>query len=368
MKSITILYASEGTGHRAAAENLRDWFLFDNPDGRVLCRDVLEYIPTWLRHIISDGYLLMARHAPWAWGWFYWGSDKTSFQSAGFNWFHSLLCRLYLPKIERDICEIESEAVIFTHYFGASPFAKRNMKKYPVFYVNTDFICHRFQRDKLFRASFVASPIALDQHSDEGIDMVFDLGIPVSRTFSSLPSKKNARKSLGLDLERKVVLVSGGGIGAGSVASAVRSLANNSDLTTIVICGNNKKLFKTLSSLYRERRHVRILAFVTNMQDYYCAADLGIMKPGGLSLSEALAATLPLLLMDPIPGQEQLNMDYLCKLRAARCLEDKNNASEETMNFFNDKETLSEIRTNISKLSRPDAAFQILTKIGDFSA
>ncbi len=360
MKSIAVLYASEGTGHKAAAENLCDWFLLENPDGSVLCRDVLSYIPSWLHCLVSDSYLFMARHAPWAWGWFYWGSDKPSFQTSVFDLFHSILCRLYLPRIERDVRNLGAEAVIFTHYFGAPYFAKRNLKKVPVFYVNTDFICHRFQRDKAYCASFVASPNALKQHADEGIVNIFDTGIPVSPKFSKLSSKELAREKLGLDMSRKTVIVSGGGIGAGSVVSVVGSLAIRTDWQILVICGNNKTLLKRLSSIYKNADHIRIEGFVNNMEDYYRAADLGIMKPGGLSLSEAFAAKLPLLLMDPIPGQEQLNMDYVCGLHAARSLKNADIADEEALSILEDSGVIAEMRANIEKISRPDAASDIL--------
>ena len=360
MKSIAVFYASEGTGHKAAAENLRDWFLLENQDSRVLCRDVLSYIPSWLHHIVSDGYLFMARHAPWAWGWFYWGSDKLSVQTKAFDFFHSFLCRLYLPRIEKEVRDIGAEAVIFTHYFGAPYFARRNLGKIPVFYVNTDFVCHRFQRDKVYRASFVASETAVKQHHDDGIFDIFDTGIPVSPKFAMPPSREQAKKSLGITDSRKIIIVSGGGIGAGSVVSVVRSLAARTDWLTIVICGNNKALRRKLSMLYMKADHIRIEGFVPNMIDYYCAADLSIMKPGGLSLSEALAAKTPLLLMDPIPGQEQLNMDYICGLSAARCLKTPDDAAEEAHRILEDRVFLLRMNDNIRKISRPEAGKDIL--------
>lgn len=365
MKKIAVFYASEGTGHKAAAENIRDWFLHENPDGEALCRDVLDYIPPFLHKIISDGYLLMARHAPWAWGWFYWGSDKPSMETRAFDWFHSLLCKRYLPKIESDVRDIGAEAVVFTHYFGAPYCARRNIDEFPVFYVNTDFICHRFQRDKIYKASFVASPAAVRQHEAEGIKNVFDTGIPVSPKFAALPARDEARARLRLNPTDKIILVSGGGIGAGSVLAVVDSLARRGGWRTIVICGNNKTLRGKLSSIYRGNGNVRIEGFVSNMVDFYRAADLGVMKPGGLSLAEALAAGLPLLLTEPIPGQEQLNLDYICGLGAARRLKNANNAAEEAAALLEDEKAAAGIIKNIEKISRPKAAKKILEIIAE---
>jgi len=365
LKSIAIFYASEGTGHRAAAENLRDWFLLENPGCRVLCRDVLSYIPSWLHHIVSDGYLFMARHAPWAWGWFYWGSDRPSLQAEAFDFFHSFLCRIYLPAIERDVIDIGAEAVIFTHYFGAPYFAERNLGKIPVFYVNTDFVSHRFQRHRAYRASFVASRIALKQYLDEGLLNTFDTGIPISPSFSLPPSHEQAKNNLKVNKSRKIITVSGGGIGAGAVVSVVNSLAARTDWQTVVVCGNNTALRKKLSAMHKNKEHVRIEGFVNNMIDYYCAADLNIIKPGGLSLSEALSVKTPLLLMDPIPGQEQLNLDYICGFGAAKWLKNPVYAAEEVSAVLEDKTVTLKMKEQIAKISRPEAAQNILIKIYD---
>ena len=100
MRSIAFLYASEGTGHKAAAENLKEWFLESGSENTAMCLDVLEVLPLWLHETVSKGYLLIARHVPWIWGRFYWGSDKLSIQASIFDHIHSLLCSIYLPEIE----------------------------------------------------------------------------------------------------------------------------------------------------------------------------------------------------------------------------------------------------------------------------
>lgn len=358
MKSIALLYASEGTGHKSAAENLRDWFLIENPDGRVMCRDVLDYIPSWMHAIFTNGYLAMARHAPWLWGWFYWGSDKKSVAASAFDRTHELLCRVYLPRIEKDLYANGTEAVFITHYFGAAPLARRNAAKFPVFYVNTDFITHRFQRDPVFRASFVASPDAVRQYNNDGITDVCDTGIPIAPKYASLPSKLDARAKLGLDAAKPTILVSGGGIGAGSITEAVKSLAARIDWQTVVLCGNNVKLCSRLAHEYSGKDNVAVKRFVSDMENYYAAADAAVMKPGGLSLSEAASAKLPLLLMDPIPGQEQLNMDCLCSLGTAKKLRDASRSAEEVDKLLNSDS--SGMAAKLESIARPYAAREIL--------
>ena len=367
MRSIAFLYASEGTGHKAAAENLKEWFLESSSENTAVCLDVLEVLPSWLKGIVSKGYLLIARHAPWIWGRFYWGSDKPSVQASLFNKIHAFLCSIYLPRIEEIVASSGAEAVVFTHYFGASVFAARDRLKIPVFYVNTDFVTHRFQRSPEFSASFTASEAAIEQYRADGIGNVFNTGIPVSKKFSSPISKKTARERLGLDKDKKTILVTGGGIGAGPVIEATDSLSKDKTFQILVICGNNSHLYKKLSSKYGKNNNIRIVSFVDNMPDYYSASDLAVMKPGGLSLSEALSAKLPLLLMEPIPGQEQLNMDILCGSNAARRLKNNSKASEEALEILENHPVLESMIEEIKRFSRPSAAediLEIITKHG----
>lgn len=360
MRSIAFLYASEGTGHKAAAENLMEWHLQAAPNNSAICMDVLEVLPFWLRGTVSKGYVLIARHAPWIWGKFYWGSDRPSLQASVFDNIHSLLCRIYLPKIEEKISLSGAEAAVFTHYFGASVFAARNRLKIPVYCVNTDFITHRFQRSPLFSASFTASDAALEQYRTDSIGNVFNTGIPVSKKYSEPVSKKTARERLGLDPSKKTVLVTGGGIGAGPLVQVTDSFAKEKDIQTLVICGNNFRLYKKLINIYSSCDNIRIMPFVQNMQDYYWASDLAVMKPGGLSLSEALSAKLPLLLMEPIPGQEQLNMDLLCANNAARRLKDHSRAAEEALEILENKPDKGKIMEGLEKFSKPSASEDIL--------
>lgn len=360
MRSIAFLYASEGTGHKAAAENLKEWFLASDPENSAICLDVLEVLPFWLRCTVSKGYLMIARHAPWIWGRFYWGSDKSSIQASIFDYIHSLLCRIYLPRIEEIVSSSGAEAAVFTHYFGASIFAARDRLKIPVFCVNTDFVTHRFQRSPLFSASFTASNAALEQYRVDGIGNVFNTGIPVAKKYSSTISKKSARERLGLDQIKKTVLVTGGGIGAGPVIEVTDSLTEEEEIQTLVICGNNLQLYKKLTSKYRNNKKIRIMSFVDNMPDYYCASDIAVMKPGGLSLSEALSVKLPLLLMEPIPGQEQLNMDIICENNAARRLKDCSKTSEEALEILENKSAMESMIEGMERFSRPRAAEDIL--------
>lgn len=359
MKNIAVFYASEGTGHRTAAENLAERFRLDNPDGRVICEDILDCVPRPLHYGLSNYYLWTVRFWPWLWGKSYYGSDHPGITKFCCDFAHKILCKLFLRHAEKHAREIGAEAVFFTHYFGAEHYAKRNSET-KVFFINTDYETHIFQRAGKLTAFFVPSETSVKQYAADGIKNVYNTGIPIADKFMRTPSKKEARELLGIEQKQRVILVSGGGIGAGKIETVAAQLTKRSDWLTIVICGNNKTLKKRLEKNMADAENIRIEGFVNNIEQFYRAADLGIIKPGGLTLAETLASKLPLLLMDAVPGQEECNMRCVCNAGAAIKLKNAEETLQMTEEIFNSPEKLKNLTENAEKFARPDAADKIL--------
>ncbi|WP_289098296.1 cell division protein FtsZ [uncultured Bifidobacterium sp.] len=140
----------------------------------------------------------MARSAPWLWSRFYWGSDKRGGQASAFEWVHGQFCRACLPKLRRHLASKGAEAAIFTHYFGAAEFAAMNRGRAPVYYADTDFETHRFQRSREFTMSFAGSARAARQQGALTIAVV-------TRPFSFEGPQRAASAALGIDNLRKEV-------------------------------------------------------------------------------------------------------------------------------------------------------------------
>lgn len=367
MRKIAVIYSSEGTGHRAAADALREWFMAENPFGEVFYADMLDYLPPFLRRAVADGYLLMARNAPGVWGWFYKNTDKPSRVSAFLDKIHARFCAAYLPRLEDELEKFAPDAVFFTHYFGAAPLAARNAGKFPVFCVDTDFMTHRFQRYARFAASFAASPGAVCQREEEGIENVFYTGVPILRKFAESVPQDKARAALGIDGDGVVILLTGGGIGGGSLEKPLKSLAGKRGWLLIVICGNNKRLYSKLRRKYQAKPNIRVEAFVSDIENYYAAADVIVMKPGGLSLSEVMTFGRPLLLMNPVPGQEEINRDYAVSGGAALYLHSSGRIASIIANLLADRDRIEDMKEGARRLARPCAAPEILSTAGRIS-
>jgi processive 1,2-diacylglycerol beta-glucosyltransferase len=142
-------------------------------------------------------------------------------------------------------------------------------------------------------------------------------GIPIASRFSGDPVTKDIRKKLGIRDDQPVLLVLGGGFGLGPVAEILIELDKiSATFQTLVVAGRNLELRRTLAVC--DRKHpTHVLGFASNMHELMAVADLIITKPGGLTTSEALAVGKPLLIINPIPGQEAANSDFLLERGAA---------------------------------------------------
>ena len=151
-------------------------------------------------------------------------------------------------------------------------------------------------------------------------------GIPIDPVFAVAKDKRAMRRKHGLEEDRFTILVSAGGFGVGPVGHLMKALARMEHSARVVaVCGRNEALKAELSEAIRtfpKRSTVSftLLGFTTEMDELMTAADLFVGKPGGLTTSEVLAKGLPMVVINPIPGQEERNSDHLLEEGVAiRC-------------------------------------------------
>jgi len=149
----------------------------------------------------------------------------------------------------------------------------------------------------------------------------------------------------------------GGGLGLGPLAEAAKTLTDtNKEWVVIVLCGHNQKLYRELKVL--GRRNLIPVPFTAEVPEYLEAADLVITKPGGLSTAEALALGKPLIIINPLPGQEQRNAEFLQKKGAALYLTDVLELKIVLSESFFSKEILP-LAQKAAELGKKDASINI---------
>ena len=370
---IAVFYATVGTGHKAAAEALAECCRAEYPGSEVLCRDLLDYVPKWIRWCVTNAYLFMARRAPWMWGRLYAATDhapKPGWSAAFWDDLHKTVSRVYLKYLFGEINAFRPDAILVTHFFGMSALLDMWAHRTPIYYVDTDYISHAAQRDPRFDGWFVASDESVRQHRADGIPRpelsVKNCGIPVAHIYDDLPTREAARKKLDIDEAAVTVLIAGGGIGAGALGSVADSMlerAQTEDWHVEILCGSNRRLYDSLRDKYFPFKNIVVRKFIHNIHDYYVASDIIVLKPGGLSAAEVTACGCAIMLLDPLPGQEQYNCDYLLERGAARRIYETRRVGEQIAELLAEPEELEKIRTNAKTLGRPHAAREILRAV-----
>jgi len=189
-------------------------------------------------------------------------------------------------------------------------------------------------------------------------------GIPIDPLFELSADAHETRRKLGLSTSEFVVLLSAGGYGVGPVEQLVTDLVEVKKPWQIVaIAGKSEPLKKHLDSLARSAGKTpsgqpRLVAvgFTTEMDQYMAAADLLIGKAGGLTTSEALARELPMVLVEPIPGQEERNADHLLEAGAAIRCNNLPAAAWKIANLVDQPEKLQAMKQAAHNMAKPDAA------------
>ena len=361
---VALLYASVGTGHRSAALALEKWFNREVPDSSVLCLDTLSFALPLVRGVYTRSYLEMVSHMPHLWGYFYETTDDPETRNGVIATLGELTEKLNLLGLKKALSSFSPDAIIFTHFFGAAAVTEAFAPGVPVCYVNTDFLSHVFHRNPSFSAWFVSSDETLQQYLADGLppDKIHPTGIPVDPVYLSPPDKEESRRRLGLAMDKRVALVMGGGIGVGPIEEVVNSLVEGG-FTVEVICGTNEKVRESIGERFAGRPGLHVHGFVDDMPYRYASADIIFMKPGGLSTSEALCMKTPIVITDPIPGQEQRNSDYLLDRGAARALFDYRLAAEKAESLLSSREERDRLLGAAKKIARPSSGRDIARKI-----
>ncbi len=162
------------------------------------------------------------------------------------------------------------------------------------------------------------------------------------------------------------MLVSAGGFGVGPVERLAQSLLElRHSAQAVVVCGRSAALKAKLDELAAglpadPRVRLHVVGYTTEMDEYMAAADLLVGKPGGLTTSEALARGLVMVIVNPIPGQEERNADHLLEEGTAiRC----NNLpvlAYKIDRLLDDPERLAAMHADVRRLARPNAARNVV--------
>lgn len=369
---VLILSVSAGTGHLRAAEALEKAALANPEVGEVLHIDSLKHTNKMFRRFYGRFYIDLVKSAPVLLGWFYdsqdepWKTEKMRL----------MLDRLNTGPLVRKIKKFKPDITICTHFLPAgilSHLMKREKIETRLAITVTDYYVHAMWLSRLIHHYFVAneeSKVQLENIGFPSAALTLS-GIPIDPVFAEPVDCERLRAELGLSKDLPTLLVSAGALGVSSAERIVEVLgALRSPVQVVVICGKNEKLRQTvLQQLHDDflenatRLNIRVLGYTTQMHDWMKAADLYIGKPGGLTTAEALSCGLPMVIYQPIPGQEERNSDFLLENGAAvKCNQLATMAYKVDLLLTN-PERMAKMRLRAKALGHPDAAATVIRKL-----
>ena len=359
---VLILSAGVGSGHNSAAAALEQAALARDDVAEVRVIDVLQESTALYRELLEKGYFALVENVPWLVDWGYDVSDQPFRRRGPLDpW-----TRANASPAVNEIKRFRPTAVICTHFLPAQLVASlllRGVIDAKTAVVTTDYDFQGLWLTSAFHAFFVAREESKVQLTTLGVpsDRVKVTGIPVAAN--------NQAEAARADDAPPMVLISAGASGGDYALAVVRqTLHMRSSFTATVVCGRNTDLYRRVSQLVASSGdRYRVLGYTAEMPKLLHDADLFVGKPGGLSASECMAAGLPMVLVNPIPGQEVRNGDYLMEHGAAvRC----NTASTigwKIDQILGEPGRLRTMKEAALRIGRPDAAAEVLTELLDGS-
>jgi len=321
--SILILYATAGIGHKKAAYAIKE--AFDSRGKKdVRIEDSLDYTSGFYKVSYNAVYLFFIKYLPLIWGLFYYLLDVTWFYNIFVYPIRRLNNFLNTGKLVKFILEENPKTVIVTHFLSLDVIAnlkKKGLFKGRLIAVVTDYKSHTFWLSDFVDYYVAASEYTKDDLIKRGIrhERILVFGIPCARGFSEERDRDKGLSGLGLEPGKKTIFVLSGGFGVGPIKKVTLEMDScPKDFQIIVVCGYNKALTEEMGTVSGRAKHkFKIYGFVDNVDELMHYSDLLVSKPGGISTTESLAAGVPMIVMQPITGQEMRNYRFLEENRAA---------------------------------------------------
>lgn len=368
MKKILIFYGSYGGGHLSAASSIKEHLNESNPDIEVKLIDCIQYVNKAINKLSTTAYNEMAKKAPWAWGKIYSISQKGALAH-----FTTSSNKLMALKLKRLITSENPDLIISTHPFSTQMCAflkKKHFINIKLATILTDYAPH----DQWLVFSdycdyyFVAHENMKNSLIEKGInsDKIFATGIPLSNRFLMHYNKEETLNTIGLKPNKTTILFFAGGkfgLGKGNIDKILRTLAEQfSDIQVVAISGKNQKVQKEFNNIVLEtnsEENIKVLEYTNMVPELMAISDLVITKPGGLTVTESLASGLPIIIINPIPGQEEENAEYLEKSQVGIWLKKEDNLQEVLKELLKNKITLKNMKIRARLLAKKNSTKDI---------
>lgn len=368
--NILILSASTGGGHMAASKAIEQYMINKEKDAKIKTIDTFEYISPTLNKVIDNGYLFLYTKIPEVYGKLYNSVNKESKRLSLLKKFNYALSK----KLLKLIGDFKADIIIATHPFSAemaSNLKDKNLIQLPILCIMTDYAPHKTWINENIDAYVVSSDYMKDQMVTLGVnkDIIFPFGIPISETFFKPSNKIEFLTKLGLDPCKTTLLLMAGSLGVTRLLDIYNELSKvDLDFQMLVITGKDKDLYnKFYKVISYSNKSTKLTYYTQEVHNYMKSADILVTKPGGLTVSEAIACNIPMVLYNAIPGQEYENAEFLTKNNMATIFNSVDFSST-FKELIQNKEKLSKMKLSCESFSKYDSLVNIQSLINKLLA
>ncbi len=357
---VMILSITTGQGHHSAAKSIGEALELRGVKVKIV--DVYKQIDKNFSDALNKGFLLATKHTAKAYRAVYELIDTKTAPSTKYS-LQNVLGILMGIRFEKFIEEFGPDVIICTHVFSAQVVnelkRRGRLTDIPTIGIVTDYTIHPFW-EEVTNVEYVeiASEFISQRANIKGItnDRLLPFGIPIQKKFSVKRDKTDVRAELSLPCDGRIILVMAGSMGYGNMPAIISGILRfDSSCTILAVCGNNKKLYNNLVKKAYPK-NVKLYGFTDNVDVLMDAADCIVTKPGGLTTTESMAKNLPMIFVNPLPGQEDRNQEFFLNSGLALAVTKTFTIDEALFLLFNQPGRLELIKSEMKKISKPTSS------------
>lgn len=363
-KRIVILYASAGHGHEKAAKAVLAALNAHHPECETEIVDILKLMNPFFGKNYRSSYLYMISRLSWFWGFLYYGSD------VGIVYFFLRPVRrffnaVFAKALHEYLCAKNPDTVVSAHFMStevAGHLKSSGKIQSKVITVVTDYLPHYFwvKKGTDIYALPIEDTVAAMMQRGAPAERLQVTGIPADEKFSLRLDHKTLAAKYGLFEGVFTVLLTSGGAAVGDIEKITDGLfALKKPIQLIAVCGTNAALKARLESKCAAYPNLKVFGFVDTMDELMDFSHLIVGKGGGLTITESLCKNRPMIIYQPVPGQESRNAAIMLKYRTAVVAKTFQEVIANVDRFLDSPEMLQTYCQAIGKIAHPEASRQI---------
>ena len=317
---IILMYISEVSGHHSATIAIEKALKILSPQAEILNINGFKYTNPISEKVINRIYMGVIKATPGVWDYLY-DNPKVA---AKLSKIKDAIHKFNSPKLKNLFDKFKPDAVVCAQAFPCgmvADYKKTYSSDLPLVAVLTDYIPHSYWVYDKVDYYIVPSAEVAERLTQKNIPAgkIKNLGIPFDPAFNESIDRHKVTQKMHLDPRLPIVLIMGGGQGLGPIKGIIKKLdKSKKGFQMIVVCGSNKKLHNSLKRKVKKyKKKVLVFGYANHINELMGISDIIITKPGGITVAEALAKKIPMVIVRPIPGQEASNTAYLTQKDSA---------------------------------------------------